>query len=206
MAEPRKRAVKKPETREQEAEQQSQPTPLTEKIAPEPEVRKHLSDEGELRIQNPQPGFVYRWVFSGGGGNNVRRRQTQGWEMVIGNMPEAQEFAESRDGTGAVGPRRVADVVLMRCRQEVRVENMQRVERRRQAMELGVTSELQDMAGSFRGKGLSVKIHSGEADPRELVLGSRSGTARQALDVGSAYNKLDGHLRRGDVPGSEIGR
>ena len=202
MSDIRKKGVKKPENREENKTQ----TPLSEKIAPEPEIRRHLSPDGELLITDPQPGYAYRWAYSGGGGNNIRRRQTQGWEMVVGNMPEAHEFAEARDGTGVVGPRRVADVVLMRCKTEVMVENMRRNQQKQRAMEQGVTGELQDMAGSFRGKGLSVRVHSGEADPRELILGSRSGSAKQALDVGSAYNKLDGHLRRGDVPGSEIGR
>lgn len=176
------------------------------KLEKDPEAQKHISREGDIPVSNMQPGYTYCWVNHGFNGQFVRRKQTQGWQLVTGNMPEAQENAEARDASGVVGPRRVVDVVLMRITYERYMDLTKRRQQKQRAMELGVTAPLRDIAASASRQGLGVKIHAGEAHPRDLVLNSRTGSARNALESQTAMNKFEGHLRRGDMPGAQIGR
>jgi hypothetical protein len=85
------------------------------KLQPENEIAQHFNPATHmLDVSKRQPGYEYRWESANPRLNGVAITMAKnlGWELVVGNDPEAREHREV-DGT-----RRVGDAILMRIRTE----------------------------------------------------------------------------------------
>lgn len=173
-------------------EQEAEETGLEGGTGPLPEVENELAQHfNELEVSNQDPAYVYAWVNSGFYTRFVKMKLADGWEVVQGDMPEAEELK----GVGADTTRRLGDVILMRIRRD-RYLMLQRRERElRQRQQEGVTGTLQEMGDRYRQHG--IVVHTGETmNPRVMETMQKRATARRA-----GGQQFDQMLREGRVPG-----
>jgi len=147
------------------------------------EIAYHIN-RNELEITGAQEGFVYCWEYFGQNGRLVMGKKRDGWEVVNGNDPEAQEL-KYVDGT-----RHLGDVLLMRIPKE-RYEVLQGVDRyRRQRQQEGIIGNLRHQADKTGG---AIILH--ENDKMTQIAAQRAAMQQQA------YMGIDKMLREGSVPG-----
>jgi len=117
------------------------------------EIRQVLELSG-LEVSNAQPDYHYAWVyrdpFNRFGGRMVFELKAQGFEVVSGDMPEAQEHR-----VGPAGERWIGDVLLMRI-PKVRWELLQNADRARRLRANDVNGALRQWARRFQGYGARV--------------------------------------------------
>lgn len=159
------------------------------KLAPEREIQQNLSS---LHVTNPDPAYAYKWLrdtnkLNGGPGQQVVKAIGRsvtyngyvyfGWEVVQGKMVEAAE-RKQHDGT-----RRVGDVILLRCKKEVKnLFDYQDIQRR-ELREKAVTADLEELAHKY-----NVPFRS----------------AKQELAKNVAINQFSSKLKSGTVPGMQM--
>lgn len=99
----------------------------------------------EVYVSNANDNYRYAWIYrdpaSRYGNRAVRSMQVIGYEVVIGDMPEAKEHAH-----GPARERFVSDCILMRIRKENYEKWQLRDRLRRAQIENGVTAGFFDMA------------------------------------------------------------
>lgn len=154
-------------------------------LAPDREI---LADFDGFEVSNRQPGFEYKWVpFDNPIANKgmlVSQAQTQGWQVVCGDMQEAKE----KEIVG--GMRKIGDTVLMRAPIEV-VERIRARERQVYAAQhASVHSNLIELG---KRRGITVKP-IGEVGNH--VLQAMSARDRGAM---AAQQKYDQALRDGSL-------
>jgi hypothetical protein len=156
----------------------------------------------ELEVSDAQPGFVYRWVWTGLSGIKIREAlaeripgyRGQGWHLVKGSgFKEGQEVIDEQ------GLRRVGDAVLMRASEQFVMAREMWNEKKTLLRLEGVTARLREMADKTHGR---LKIHSTDIDPTNPVM-------QQALERGMArqmgVKAAADAMRTGTVPGVEPG-
>lgn len=150
-----------------------------------------LAFVNELEVSNKQPGFAYKWVWTGHSGWFVKQAQTLGWVPVVGEMPEALEL---KDVTGV---RRLGDAILLRC-PEARADQIERyyADLAQRAGE-SVTSNLKDLA---RRRGVTIHLSS-EAANDPLMQRVLDKYEKRAAVVAQARKGVDTMIREGNIPG-----
>jgi len=174
------------------------------KLKVDREVRAAINEYNEVYVSNADTNYKYAWVFRDPhgeyGGRAVRKMQALGWEVVKGDMPEAQEHNH-------IEGRVVADCLLMRCRLDHWMVLQKRDRLLRQAQQAGVYANLYDVADQA-----GVRVWGGEGqDIPDFVNQAVSGQAdqRRARALGQ-YHRLnssgaiDRMLRQGAIPGVPI--
>lgn len=156
-----------------------------------------------LDVTGAQDEYRYCWVrFKSDAGTplidhkltlsvRVDGRVIPCWEVVSGDMPEAKE-RNAVDNT-----RRIGDVMLMRCRREI-YEALQKAEEiKAQRRMLGAVSDLEAFGQSAKARKYGMRVITDQQEIAELAQGGRRGVGQRPTDE---------QLRRGTVPGAEIGR
>ena len=177
------------------------PTKLDPKKV-EREVRQ-VSVMGDVPVPNAQSGYKYRWEYrdpSGKtGGRYMYDRLRQGWERVVGDMPEAREYK------AVTGERWVADCLLMRI-PEARYRELEHEDRvKRLRRHEGLTSNLRSMAAKAGVRVIDYSQPSG--DEQRLVKTVKrvppQGDMRKAFAHSVAKDQFDKALKEGSlqVPG-----
>lgn len=163
-----------------------------EALKPDRELRHEISEIGMLTVSKPQPGYVYSWTYIGPNntGQFIWQKKAHGWEVVGSGHPEAREHIRE-DGT-----RRCGDVILMRTTLENKRRLDEREARRNAARELGVASEVEDIAASHPD---ALVVHGGEDRLRSGQTMMSVMEKRAAQNLGMRY--IDKSLRAGTVPG-----
>jgi hypothetical protein len=155
------------------------------------DVQSLLRRGDGLTVSDPQPGFVYCWVYSGTRTlARVWEKKRLGWEVVQGDDPEAREF-KVEDGT-----RRLADVTLMRIRMDRHLALEMYEEEKRLRQQLGIDAELRDIADRNPDK-LRYYDHENNPYARRMEANAATRTAARR----TAMKHVDSMLRRGNVPG-----
>lgn len=162
----------------------------------ENEIAQHFN---ELEVTESQPEYEYCWVNAGHHGRFVKAKLSERvklgdtivpvWEVVQGDMPEALELR----GLMADTTRRLGDVILMRAKRDAFLRVKQLREARRQALQNGTTSELEELGRQYRHRGVVIRTDFG---PDQLEQMGRRAMVRQ-----QAHQMLDGMIRSGTVPG-----
>ncbi len=166
------------------------------------EVENEIASRfNELEVSDPLPGYRYRWVWTGMNSLMVKRALAErfpgaykGWEIVTGEMPEAQEAKD-----GVTGARRVGDAILLRCTEEFYQAKQRHVERMNALHRTSVTATLRDMAAKYAGKGLQIHISDDDMESPVMKQVLKRMMAREI-----AGTKFVGMLKSGTVPGAEI--
>ncbi len=113
------------------------------KITPENEIAQNFNPiTNMLDVSKRQSGYEYRWESAHPSlrGVSITMAKNLGWELVVGDMPEAREHREV-DST-----RRVGDAVLMRIRTERYHSLMSRQRRINIARQEGIDVALLEQA------------------------------------------------------------
>jgi hypothetical protein len=164
-----------------------------EALKPDREILYDLEHD-MLSVSKPQPGFTYCWAYYGQNGQMVWQKKALGWRVVGSDDPECPEHKEA-DNT-----RRIGDVLLMKIPTERYELILESQRRRREAQELGVSSEVINYA---RKHGL--KIHEDlstvKVGANTLMDVMKSKADRQSGAKKVAMSALDKRLREGQVPG-----
>lgn len=151
------------------------------------EIAQHLTPHNELDVTDQQPGWRYKWVFTGLSGRFISQAKFDGWLMVQGKDPEAEELRWT-DGT-----RKLADVILFKIPEAKYLALQERDRLARLRQQEGITSEIEELG---RKHGIVVKK---DFDAREL-----SRMAQRAHARGQAVKQFDGMVRTGTVPGVRV--
>jgi len=170
----------------------------------------NLRQDGELEISNMQPGMKYAWIrrdFYGTGTSNWQTTymRRMGWEVVRGDMPEAQ------DRSAADGTRHNQDCHLMRIPTELDDENCRKNRIYRQWRETGVSQELLEQADKH-GNNIWTMENAPPALQAALSarLSSRGVSANPAVNQMAAKHlalrALDRNIRAGTLPGLQMRR
>src|SRR5207249_4404068 len=129
----------------------------------------------------------------------VKMALTEGWEVVQGEMAEAEECR----GIGADSTRRLGDVLLMRTRIDNYVALRRREKERADRLRDGVSTALKELGRKYAGLG----VKAGEtsilpANTRELSARRAEGLAAQERARHEADQMTDQWLREGRMPGA----
>lgn len=145
----------------------------------------------ELDVSNQDPNYHYSWVNGSPMfyGRFIQKKLAQRWELVSGNMNEAQEL-RTADGT-----RRLGDVVLMRIRKEYKARIDAAAEEKRKRARLGIYANFLETARKGEKYGASVHIMD-NMDPALFEKMSRNAQAKSR-----AGRTMDGWMRQGRMPG-----
>ena len=167
-----------------------------EALLPDDEIQSLLAREAD-EITNQVPGFCYRWVNveypANARGRHVIEMQTQGWQVVKGDMPESVEYTTT-DGT-----RKLGDCLLMRidARRKAAIDRQyELLNAKRMGSDLTTTQTLSDKYGI---KVVPYDDMSGEAKTR-LERQAAAQFAKRA-----AQQRVHDDLRHGTVPGVPVG-
>lgn len=157
-----------------------------------------------LKVTRKQDGYRYYWAryVSANSINQVDEMTgitvetpdgpMPTWEVVKDKMPEAQE-RRAADGT-----RRLGDVMLLRCKLDVfeALQDYEALKRERQIM-----SVEQPLRAFAQATGHQIGVIGVDLQAPGVRRGLKHGMAQQI--AGRQFNE---HLRRGTVPGHEVGR
>lgn len=155
-----------------------------------------------LEVTGAQPEYRYCWArFKSDSGTplvdhkltlsvRVDGRLIPCWEVVT-DGPEAKE-RKAADNT-----RRIGDVLLMRCRREIYDALQAAEEIKSKRRMLGAVSDLEAFGQSAKARKYGMRVITDQAEIAELQQGGRRGVGQRPTDE---------QLRRGTVPGAEIGR
>ena len=163
-----------------------------EALEPDRDILRDLEHD-MLEVTNPDSEYTYCWAYFGMNGQAVVAKKAVGWRVVDSGDKECPEHKES-DGT-----RRIGDVLLMKIPTTRFIEITKAQERRRQAQELGVSSNVMALADKY-----GLKVHEDlstvQVGPQTLmdVIQKKSGAEKVAM------RHLDRKLRKGEVPGVSI--
>lgn len=189
--------------------------PLADELDPEtPEERFAIGEKvrrpdreirvatDSLKVTRKQPGYVYYWArfVSENSVNQVDQMtgitvdtptgMEPTWEVVNGDMKEARE-RRAADGT-----RRLGDVMLLRCKEDVH-------QALREYEQLKIDRQLDSVEAPLRQFAAATGHTIGRLDLEDPRF-------RKALKRGHAANiaqqQFTDHLRRGTVPGHEVRR
>jgi hypothetical protein len=153
-------------------------------LAPDREI---LADFDGFEVSSRQPGFEYKWVpFDNPVANKglmVAQAQTQGWQVVCGDMPEAKE----KEIVG--GMRKIGDTVLMR----IPIERAEAIRaRERQVYNAQHESAHSSLIELGKRRGITVKP-IGEVGPWMSQMSARDRGAQ------AAKQKYEQGLREGTL-------
>jgi len=167
-----------------------------EALEPINEIMSQIGADGGynvLEVSNAQSEYRYSWVYTGQHGLMIKAKlAARGWEVVQGDMPEAQELK----GVGGDTTRHLGDVVLMRCRLDY-ARMQDRFEREKaDRAQASVTANLAGLGDKYRKTGLVVRTSLSE---EELKRAGRRAHAEQL-----AGNIQDRLIREGRMPGVAI--
>ena len=158
------------------------------------EVENELAQRfNELEVSNRDSGYMYGWVYSGQQGRMIRLKITEGWEVVQGDMREAEEMK----GIGTDTTRRLGDVILMRIRKDRYVLLQRREAEKRVRQQEGVTSTLEEMGESLGKRGVVVHTDLKSMNPQMLKRMQNRAAARKI-----ATGRVDQYIREGRMPGT----
>lgn len=153
---------------------------------------RHILDMDGLEVSKADPNYVYSWTYFGGTGQDVWKKKRLGWEVVSGDMKEAQEHEAAVDGL-----RKIGDVLLMRLHRDRFAELEARDELIRQRQQFGVEAELRGLGDKYREHGFVVHTNLEKVNLRgKPILGTMEKAARR-----EALKQTDRKLREGTVPG-----
>jgi hypothetical protein len=186
---------------EQQAEERAQATGVeaasSDAFLPDEEIQNLLQYDGS-NVSKAQKGYCYMWVCiefpASARGLAVLNMTAQGWQVVKGDDPEAQEYLQP-DRT-----RKLGDSILLRiseARKRVLDGQIAMLNAKREGQSHEAVRNLAERHG--------IKIVSfDEMSPeqqKQLERRSQLAFAKQG-----AFQKLDGNLRAGTVPGAAVGR
>lgn len=159
------------------------------KLEVENELAEHFD---ELKVSNQLPEYHYCWVNSGFYMRFVKAKLARKWEIVQGDMPEAQELKGMMGDT----VRRLGDVILMRIRKDLWImeERARRV--RQQNFEGSDKAAFIDKIERYSSK-IGQKIPWREANDDSSL--KRMYNQEQAQET--AGRKVDQLIREGRMPG-----
>lgn len=166
----------------------------------ENEVAQHVVGEfNELSVPNADPNYSYCWVYNDPtrrlGNRWIMAKKSEGWEVVYHDDEDAKGMAHCRHVDGSIV---IGDVTLMRI-DVGRFLALERKRRARQrAAETGVTSELQEMADKYAGRG--VKVMTPENLPPDYLKRMAGSQAAHRL----ANERFEKMIRTGNVPGAPV--
>lgn len=160
---------------------------------PLPKVENELAQYfNELEVSNQDRAYAYCWVYTGQQGRMIRMKLAEGWEVVQGDMREAEELK----GMGGDTTRKLGDVLLMRMRRDRYLALRRRQRERVQAQSEGVDSGLREMGEKYRGKGVVVSPDLSNVRPEVVKRMANRATAQSI-----AQRTMDQRIREGRVPG-----
>jgi hypothetical protein len=162
-------------------------------LRPDNEIRQHFDQFNELAVSNEEEGYEYCWVFAGRNSYWVRWKSAQGFEVVQGDMPEAQEHR----GIGADSTRRVGDTILMRIRKDRAMTLRKRQRDQDSKREEGIDSAIMEMGE--RHQGIRVSRLGGLSAQQQDIIAKRA----QARSIASS--QFNDQIRQGTVPGLRPG-
>ena len=155
----------------------------------ERELAQHFN---ELDVSNADPAYQYAWIWTGQHGLQIKMKLARKWEVVQGDMPEAQELR----GMGADSTRKLGDVILMRIRKDLYLQQKRDEEALRRRQQDGVTGVLVELGERHRHRGLKVHTDTSGLNPDVLKAMESRAAARNA-----ATDFVDENLRNGTMPG-----
>lgn len=193
----REELAKRRETLEELAAQED---PQAYRVDPKAvEIDNEIADpisKGLLDVTKKDEAYDYCWVnFVSQHGYAVTFKQSYGWEVVSGDMPEAKERKDE------LGRRRIGDTILMRIKKDVHLRQQLKERERRGVMRKAVGAELLELAHKHRDSGVSVTIDAAEMDASQLQRLQREAAAKQI-----AGQQFDRMVRTGQVPGLNVHR
>lgn len=163
-----------------------------------------------MHVSNADPNCKYAWISKNNHSQHIRALEQQGWRTVQGDDPEALELKGTSgvaSGTGTPdSTRQIGDVILMKVPKDVYVALQARKHARTIQLQQSSASDLLSLADRYR-KYVKLRTVEGAPDMGQNFEGppiqpqrfSSNPAARRA-----ALDKLDAHLRAGDVPGMEL--
>lgn len=145
-----------------------------------------------LDVEDPQPGYVYKWVpYVHSHGNAVFAAKAQGWEVVEGNMPESLSLR------AVDGSRRVGDVLLMRIRMDYHLKLQMLEDKKRLTRMYGAEAALYEIQRKYPELFPDVDT---ELQPSPQL---RSTTTRRAARRVAAQ-AVGNRMKQGTIPGIPI--
>lgn len=163
-----------------------------------------------MNVTNADPNYKYAWISKNNYGTHIRRLELLGWRKVQGDDPECLELKGSegsRAGTGTPDTtRQNGDVILMKIPLDRYIAIQAREHARTIQLHQSSASELLSLADRYRkfvklrtvegAENMGENFEGPPIQPRQF---SANPYARRA-----ALEKLDQHLRAGNVPGMEM--
>jgi hypothetical protein len=159
------------------------------KLRVENELAQHFN---ELEVSNQDPAYAYAWTFTGQHGLAIKTKLSQGWEVVQGDLREAEELK----GMGGDTTRKLGDTLLMRCRRDRYIKLQRRDADLRDRQQDGIAGRLTELGDKYRDKG--VIVHAGEGVNPDLMR-TMATRAQSRQSAGQRFGQM---LRRGTVPGA----
>ena len=142
-----------------------------------------------LAVTDQQPGWRYKWVYTGQNGVFLSAAKLQGWIVVQGDSPEAEDL-KWVDST-----RKLADTILMKIPEAKYQLIIAKDRQARRLQQEGVLSEIEEMGAKTKG----VIVHSGRTNP--ALLRQMQQRAQAQSIATQRFNQM---LRQGSVPGSKF--
>ena len=169
--------------------------PIDPKAFKEDREILHELDRDMLEVSNPDPEFMYCWVYFGQNAQAVWAKKSHGWR-VVGVGAEAARDKECAEHKEVDGSRKIGDVLLMKTPRANYEKITAAQERRRAAQELGVSSNVLALADKY-GLKVHEDISTVQLGPQTLmeVAQKRAGAEKVAM------RHLDRKLRKGEIPG-----
>jgi hypothetical protein len=136
------------------------------------EVAQKFTRTGDVHIDNMQPDYqyclTYRDPYGKFAGQFVWRNMAEGWERVVGDMPEGREFP----GMAVTGERWVADCLLMRIPKS-RWEALEKEQaRKRMIMQRGADQPSDELLAAADRFG--TKVTTGDQLPTQVQRAMRA--------------------------------
>ena len=165
------------------------------KLRVENEIAQHFDPSTTmLNVSNKVDGYIYCWVYSGMHGLMITQKTIEGWVVVQGSDPEAEEHK----GIGADTTRRVGDTILMRVPMDVYllIQRRQREQANRfNQQQSGISDKAQALADRYK-----IPIYDIEnMDARTLKRMMNKATAQNV-----ASKKINTLIRQGRMPGAKL--
>ena len=171
-----------------------------------------------LRVSNPQPGWVYRWVSKNRYGQHIQKAKMMGWLVVQGNDPEAIELkGGGMHGMGVGSPgttRELGDVMLLKIPHEKWIVLQALAIARQRKIQQASSANLVELASKYSNVMTlhTWRMQGGFDGPevRSHALGRRPLNAQGGSkpDERSAYPQnlaeLEASLRHGTTPQSAL--
>jgi hypothetical protein len=171
-------------------------------------------DSGEVFVSNADDNYRYAWIYRDPqnkyGGRAVRQLQAVGWQVVAGQMKEADEHRV------ATGERWVSDCLLMRCRVDRYVQIQMHDREKRLRMTDAIASgfftladkrgvrvfDQNNMPGHIRSAIEGAAVARRPEKSRVVVPTTRTMTATAAQQL--AQDRLTHAIKQGTVPGLNV--